>query len=209
MSACACLATLYTVPSGPVCVKCPGLTEKFSNQAAAEEVTAWKVKCTQVEHFTDYNIYIYIILLQVKHFLPLCGSGAGIAQWLECQTHDWKVVGSSPGRSGRRIFFSRVNFLRWLLFQYPFHPCVTAAARKQWQSFCQMCRWKVTAKHACAIYIYMCVALHEVTCMSWCMVVWCAQNVLKQQQFYMAPAMQWPNSIVRKPLEWIYPKSFY
>ena len=43
-----------------MCVKCPGLTEKFSNQAAAEEeVTAWKVKCTQVEHFTDYMYYYY------------------------------------------------------------------------------------------------------------------------------------------------------
>ena len=36
---------------------------------------------------------------------------AGIAQWLERRTHDRKVPGSSPGRSGGRIFFSRVNFL--------------------------------------------------------------------------------------------------
>ena len=31
----------------------------------------------------------------------------------------------------REIFFSRVDFLCWLLFQYPFHPCVTAVARKR------------------------------------------------------------------------------
>ena len=37
--------------------------------------------------------------------------GVGIAQWLECQIRDLKVPGSSPGRSGGRIFFSRVNFL--------------------------------------------------------------------------------------------------
>ena len=34
-----------------------------------------------------------------------------IAQWLERQTHDRKVPGSSPGKSGGRIFFSGVNFL--------------------------------------------------------------------------------------------------
>ena len=39
---------------------------------------------------------------------------AKIACWLE---HDWKVVSSNPGRSGGRIFFSRVNFVCWLLFR--------------------------------------------------------------------------------------------
>ena len=37
--------------------------------------------------------------------------GAGIAQWLERQARDREVAGSSPGRSGGRIFFSRVSFL--------------------------------------------------------------------------------------------------
>ena len=31
----------------------------------------------------------------------------------------------NPGRSSGKIFFSRVNFLCWLLFRYPFHPHVT------------------------------------------------------------------------------------
>ena len=39
-----------------------------------------------------------------------------IACWLERQTHDQKVASSNPGRSGGRIFFSRVNFVCWLLF---------------------------------------------------------------------------------------------
>ena len=42
--------------------------------------------------------------------------GAGIACWLERLTHDRKVVSLNPGRSGGRIFFSRVNFVCWLLF---------------------------------------------------------------------------------------------
>ena len=72
--------------------------------------------------------------------------GRGIAQWLEHRTRDWKVAGSNPCWNGGRIFFSRVNFLCWLLFRYPFHPRVTAVARKKSRSFCQKCRWQVTAK---------------------------------------------------------------
>ena len=72
--------------------------------------------------------------------------GAGIAQWLEHRTRDWKVAGSNPCWNGGRIFFSRVDFLCWLLFRYPFHPRVTTVARKKSRSFCQKCRWQVTAK---------------------------------------------------------------
>ena len=74
--------------------------------------------------------------------------GAGIAQWLEHRTRDWKVAGSNPCWNGGRTFFSRVDFLCWLLFRYPFHPCFTTVARKKSRSFCQKCRWQVTAKHA-------------------------------------------------------------
>ena len=41
---------------------------------------------------------------------------AGIACWLERWSHDQKVVSSNPSRSGRRFFFSRVNFVCWLSF---------------------------------------------------------------------------------------------
>ena len=92
----------------------------------------------------------------------------GIAQWLEHWTYDWKVQVSSPGRSGRKMFFSRVNFLFWLLFQYPFHPCVTAVAlavaHKRSQSFCQKCWWQFTVSLHSKPHIrkvYVCLA---VTC---------------------------------------------
>ena len=35
------------------------------------------------------------------------------------------------------------------LSRCPFHPRVTAVARKKTRSFCQKCRWQVTPKHAC------------------------------------------------------------
>ena len=103
-----------------------------------------------------------------------CGRmGSGIAQWLERRTRDWKVVGSNPCKSGGRIFFSRVNFLCWLLFQYPFHPRVTAVAHKRSQSFCQKCRWQVTAEHP---YTLLC-GFEWSDTVNWCMVEWCTQNL--------------------------------
>ena len=86
--------------------------------------------------------------------------GAGIAQWLERRTRDWKVAGSNPCWSGGRIFFSRVDFLCWLLFRYPFHPRVTAVARKRSRSFCQKCRWQVTAKLAYTLRMWLCMKWH-------------------------------------------------
>ena len=61
-------------------------------------------------------------LILNAHHVPCCGHAkawadeVGIVQWLERPTHDWKVEGLSPCRSGGRIFFSGVSFLCWLLF---------------------------------------------------------------------------------------------
>ena len=96
----------------------------------------------------------------------------GIARWLEHQTCDWKVAGSNPCRSGRRVFFSRVNFLCWLLFRYLFHPRVTTVACKRSRSFCQKCRWQVTAKHAYTLPMWLWMKWH----CNLCMVEWCTQN---------------------------------
>ena len=86
--------------------------------------------------------------------------GAGIAQWLEHQTLDTKVLGASPCRNSGIIFFSRVNFLCWLLFRYLFCPHVTAVAHKRSRSSCQKCRWQVTAKHACTWRMWLCMKWH-------------------------------------------------
>ena len=85
---------------------------------------------------------------------------SGIAQWLERRTRERKVAGSNPDRSGGGIFFSRVNFLCWLLFRYPFHPRVTAVARKRPRSFCQKRRWQVTAKHDYNLRMWLCTHEH-------------------------------------------------
>ena len=87
--------------------------------------------------------------------------GEGVAgQWLERRARDWEVAGSNPCRSGRRVFFHKVNFLCWLLFRHPFLPRLTAVARKRTRSFCQKCRWQVTAKYACNLRKWLCTKWH-------------------------------------------------
>ena len=115
-------------------------------------------------------IVMVVVMMMMMMMMMVCCSGEveihlepkqhstsviimGIVQWLERRTRDWKVTSSNPCRSGGIIFFSRVNFLCWPLFRYPFHPRVTAVARKRSRSFCQRCRWQVTAKH---VYTYVC-----------------------------------------------------
>ena len=93
---------------------------------------------------------------------------AAIAQWLEHQARDLKVPGSSPSRNGGRIFFSRVNFLCWLLFWYPFYPCVTAVACKRSQSFCRL------QLNTHTPYLY---GFEWSDTVTWCMVEWCTQNL--------------------------------
>ena len=89
-----------------------------------------------------------------------CDLGAGVAQWLEHRIRDRKIAGSHPCWDGRRIFFSWVNFLCWLLFRYLFHPSVTAVARKTPRSVCQKRRWQVTAKHAYTLRMWLCMKWH-------------------------------------------------
>ena len=100
------------------------------------------------EFLSCQNTWIFGIQLSLKQMFSL-------SQWLEHRTRDWKVAGSNPCWNGGRIFFSRVDFLCWLLFRYPFHPRVTTVARKKSRSFCQKCRWQVTAKHAYTLRMWI------------------------------------------------------
>ena len=81
---------------------------------------------------------------------------------IQHRTRDRKVAGSSPGRSGGRIFFSKVNFLCRLVFRYPFHLRVSALARKRSRSFCQKCMREDTAKHACTLRIWLCTKWRDI-----------------------------------------------
>ena len=69
-----------------------------------------EISCNEATHrshrFQSVNYSVWYTLYTTS---------AGIACWLEHQTHDRKVVSLNPSRSGGRIFFSRVNFVCWLL----------------------------------------------------------------------------------------------
>ena len=109
----------------------------------------------------------------------------GIAQWLERWTRDQKIVGSNPCWNGGIIFFSRINFLYWLLFRYPFHPCITAVARKRSRSFWQKHKWQVTAKHTYTLRMWLCMKWHG----AWLYGVYRTELAPRWQQFHVAPAM--------------------
>ena len=126
--------------------------------------------------------------------------GTEIAQWLEHWTCGWKVTGLNPCRSGGRIFFSRVDFLCWLIFRYLFHPRVTAVARKISQSFCQKCRWQVTAKHTYTLPTWLWMKWHCKLVYGWMVYT---EHAPRWQQFHMAPAMQKPKSATSTPPPWI------
>ena len=123
---------------------------------------------------------------------PWTARGAGIAQSLERRTRDQKVTGSSPGRSGGRIFFSGANFH---LFRYPFHPRVTTVASKTSGSCCKRCRWQVTANHTYALRIWLWMQWGDIV--HSCMVY--TNSAPRRQHFNVAPSTQQPNSAVSTP----------
>ena len=87
-------------------------------QSCLEKIESIKVcmdlTCTFTWYSTTFDLYAIVFFFKFE----MVKRGAGIARRLEHQTHDWKVRGLSPCRTGGRILFSRVSFLRWLLFWY-------------------------------------------------------------------------------------------
>ena len=98
--------------------------ERFVSQTICACLLAWWCFC-----------FVLLLLLRWDSLL------------VECRTRDGKVASLKPGRSSRGIFFSRVNFLCWLLFGVRSTPHVTTVACKRPQSFCQKCIWQVKPKH--------------------------------------------------------------
>ena len=59
---------------------------------------------------------------------------------------DSSVVRAHPQEQWEAVLQGQLSVL---LLHYPFHSPVTAVARKRSQSFCQKCRWQVTAENVC------------------------------------------------------------
>ena len=114
-------------------------------------------------------------------------------------------MGLSPSRSGGKIFFSMVNFLCWLLFQFLFQPPTPAnpmLLQKHLKNPGHSAKgaggWLQLNTHAPYLGGF---ALSD---QIWCMAEWSTQNTPRQQQFQVAPGMQEPNSSATTPLGWIF-----
>ena len=122
------------------------------------QVKSWSL----LQHGVHLEIQEYLNHPLVECDLRMWSKDSSVVRALNLSKLDWKVAGSNSCRSGGKIFFSRVNFLCWLLFRYLCHPCVTAVAHKRPWSFCQKCRWQVTAKYTCTLHMWLCMKWHGV-----------------------------------------------
>ena len=126
------------------------VSDVLVNVSVSDMLVSVSVSDVLVSLFMCWSVYLCLMCWSVYLWLM----GAGIAQWLERRTRDRKGAGST------RLLERRENFLLQgplsvllFLFRYPFHPRVTAVARKRPRSFCQKRRWEVTAKHAYTLRI--------------------------------------------------------
>ena len=81
----------------------------------------------------------------IAHLLVCHSTGSWDSLLAKVPDSSSKGCEFEPWQKQQENFFSRVNFVCWLLFGL-FHPHVTAVARKRPTSFCQKCRWQVTPK---------------------------------------------------------------
>ena len=141
--------------------------------AVISMVLSWIPGCSKNNEkiFLSFPVYYQyqtasVCAMSIAFFL-MCGahykltiffiirSGGGDSSVVRAPDSWLKGRGFETPLERREIFFSRVDFLCRLLFRYPFHPRVTAVARKKSRSFCQKCRWQVTAKHAYTLRMWL------------------------------------------------------
>ena len=94
------------------------------------------------------------------HLLSCLLRGSGDSSVVRASDSWSKGPGFESRQERRENFFSGVSFMCWLLFRYPFHPCVTAIAHKRSRSFCQKRRWQVTAKHTYTLSMWLWMKWH-------------------------------------------------
>ena len=97
---------LLTKHYNSVCNGCCSNSNAKTPLVELEECRKWWVSHFEQIFWTNHRHFLNAVW--VIDSLYSC--------WLERQTRDRKVTSSNPSRSGGRIFFSRVNFVCWLLF---------------------------------------------------------------------------------------------
>ena len=113
-----CPARAFSV----VCRRTPSVPRHCNLPSGLNERCTCHYQCQRSPAPTLSNVR-KLVCPHEGHEVSHSQHGVGIAQWLERRTSDRKVAGSNPCRSGGRIFFSRVNFLCWLISVSVPPPC--------------------------------------------------------------------------------------
>ena len=144
MFAVVCPAGQFRNDSTNTCEDCP--ISKYQENTGQTSCSSCPTSYTTAAPASNSSSDCYSELISS---MGLVCQELGCSSVLEHQTHDQEFLGLIPDRSSRQISPSdRVSFLRWLLFQFLFHVCITAVAHKRPRSFCKEFRWQVPAKHA-------------------------------------------------------------
>ena len=105
----------------------------------------------RVKFHTIFFFFFFFLRRSCRHVW------AGTTEWLQRGTRSWW---EGLGFEERRENFLLQGQLSVLLLSYPFHLRVTAVARKRPRSFCQKCRWQVTAQHTCILRVWIGIKWH-------------------------------------------------
>ena len=62
------------------------------------------------------KLRVFSHFIEISKYAPITSIGSWDSLLVKWWSHDRKLVSLNPGRSSGRIFFSRVNFVCWLLF---------------------------------------------------------------------------------------------
>ena len=158
------------------------------------------------QFFKSFN-WLEPSLISLLRLIPKKGVTPNIAIWFELLFNALGSESEKPKRERERKRKEKKNVMQNYnscnmlpqalkftnrLFWYPFHPRVTAVACKISWSFCQKCRWQVTAKHAYTLRMWLCMKWH---------VVWCTQNLHRDGSIFM---WHQPRQCLSTPLWWIF-----
>ena len=111
---------------------------KHTRSGSSKRVCCFLLQLDQFFPFHRHTFIISLFICVCVHSINCVNAytlGSGYNSVLEQQTQDQKVLGLSPGRSGGRIVFSRVNFLCQQLILVSVPLCVTAVLCKRSWSF--------------------------------------------------------------------------
>ena len=125
----------------------------------------YECMCCRVSVTGRVHCFGCVCALQIQSTLYPLGSedSSGIRA-----PDSWSIksrVRIPAGAAGKFLLQGQLSVLTLISVSVP-PPCYRSiVARERSRSFCQKCRWQVTAKHACSLRMWLCVKWHVRGCM--------------------------------------------